>query len=295
MTGLPLDSPLVSTQWLADHLGSPDLLVVDATVRSTVDAAGRRGYVSGHETYLLQGHVPGAVFADLVDEFSDPAGRYPFTRPDAERFASAASALGVGPDTTVVVYDDALGQWASRLWWLLGAFGHDAVAVLDGGLGAWRAQGRPLDVGHVDPAPATFVAHERPERWASRDEVAAVSDGRQPGSLVCGVPAAEFAGTEGPRARLGHIPGSISAPAGRLVHRESGAFLEAPALRELLAPALGTTRVIAYCHAGIAAAADALALTVAGHTDVAIYDGSLSEWSADADAPLATIDDAVRA
>lgn len=295
MTGLPLDSPLVSTQWLADHLGSPDLLVVDATVRSTVDPAGRRGYVSGHETYLLEGHIPGAVFADLVDEFSDPHGRYPFSRPDAERFAAAASALGVGADTTVVVYDDALGQWASRLWWLFRAFGHEAVAVLDGGLSAWRKEGRPLDLGHIEPTPATFEAHEHPERWASREEVAAVSEGRQAGSLVCGIPAAEFAGTEGPRARLGHIPGSISAPAGRLVHRETGTFLEAPVLRDLLAPALGSTRVIAYCHAGIAAAADALALTVAGHADVAIYDGSLSEWTADADAPLATIDDAVNA
>lgn len=295
MTGLPLDSPLVSTQWLADHLGAPDLLVVDATVRNTVDPAGRRGYVSGHETYLLQGHVPGAVFADLIDEFSDPEGRHPFTRPDAARFASAASALGVGPETTVVVYDDALGQWASRLWWLFGAFGHDAVAVLDGGLGAWRAEGRDLDLGHVEPVPAVFTPHERPERWASRDEVAAVSEGRQAGALVCGIPAAEFAGTDGHRPRPGHIPGSISAPAGRLVHRDSGAFLDATDLRQLFAPALGSTRVIAYCHAGIAAAADALALTVAGHTNVAVYDGSLSEWTADADAPLATLDDAVRA
>lgn len=286
-----VDSPLVSTQWLADHLGAADLLVVDATVRSALDPAGRRGYVSGHETYLLEGHVPGAVFADLIEEFSDPTTGLPFTRPDVDRFARAASALGVGADTTVIVYDDALGQWAARLWWLFRSFGHDSIAVLDGGLTAWRAEERPLELGHVEPTPAHFDAVARPGFWADREEVAAVSAGTREGALVCGLPPAEFAGSEGSRARLGHIPGSINVPAGRLIHRDARTFLDGDALAGLFADVLPAGRVIAYCHAGVAAAADALALTVAGHRDVAIYDGSLSEWSADASAPLVTLDD----
>src|SRR6478609_5930060 len=119
MTDAPvLTSPLVSTQWLADHLGTANLLVVDASVVAFTRPDGRGGYLSGHEQYLLEGHLPGAVFADLIEELSDPEGAYPFTRPDAERFAAAAGALGVGDDTTVIVYDSAVGQWASRLWWL---------------------------------------------------------------------------------------------------------------------------------------------------------------------------------
>ena len=147
--GMPADppalpSPLVSTQWLADHLGADGLLVIDASVASYLRPDGRVGYLSGHEQYLLEGHVPGAVFADLVDEFSDPDGGYPFTRPDAERFAAAAGALGVDSATTVVVYDTAVGQWASRLWWLFRTFGFDRVALLDAG--RLRALGTPLEV-----------------------------------------------------------------------------------------------------------------------------------------------------
>src|SRR5690606_12529650 len=107
------------------------------------------GMFSGNELYIADGHLPGAVFADLLEEFSAPDARFPFTRPDAARFAAAAGALGIGRDTDVVVYDGQHGQFAARLWWLLGAFGHDRVAVLDGGLTVWRAEGRETVVGHV--------------------------------------------------------------------------------------------------------------------------------------------------
>ncbi|MET0447907.1 MAG: rhodanese-like domain-containing protein, partial [Aeromicrobium sp.] len=135
MTSGPLlPAPLVSTQWLADHLGAEKLVIVDATVFVAPLPGGKPGYVSGHEQYIIDGHLPGAVFADLIDEFSDPSGAYPFTRPSSEAFALAAGSLGIDDDTTVVVYDAALGQWAARVWWLFRAFGYDDVAVLDGGL-----------------------------------------------------------------------------------------------------------------------------------------------------------------
>jgi len=283
-----LVSPLVSTQWLADHLGGEGLLVVDASVANFTQPNGRTGYLSGHEQYLLEGHVPGAVFADLIEEFSDPEGAYPFTRPDAARFAAAAGALGVGDGTTVVVYDTAVGQWAARLWWLFRAFGYDRVAVLDGGLKKWAAEDRELALGHVEPARAVFTAEPRPELWAEKADVEAVVRGEREAALVCSVPPKEFTGEVVPRPRAGHIPGSTSAPAGLLVDREHNTLLEPDALRERLAPALGAPQVITYCGGGIAAASSALALTLLGERSVAIYDGSLNEWVADPDAPLVT-------
>jgi len=283
-----LVSPLVSTQWLADHLGGEGLLVVDASVANFTQPNGRTGYLSGHEQYLLEGHVPGAVFADLIEEFSDPEGAYPFTRPDAARFAAAAGALGVGDGTTVVVYDTAVGQWAARLWWLFRAFGYDRVAVLDGGLKKWAAEDRELALAVVEPARAVFTAEPRPELWAEKADVEAVVRGEREAALVCSVPPKEFTGEVVSRPRAGHIPGSTSAPAGLLVDREHNTLLEPDALRERLAPALGAPQVITYCGGGIAAASSALALTLLGERSVAIYDGSLNEWVADPDAPLVT-------
>lgn len=283
-----LTSPLVSTQWLADHLGADGLVVVDASVVNFTRPDGRVGYLSGHELYLVEGHVPGAVFADLVDEFSDPDGAYPFTRPDAERFAAAAGALGVGGDATVVVYDSAVGQWAARLWWLFRAFGYDRVAVLDGGLTRWRAEERTLDTGQVEPVPAAFTARERPELWVTKADVEAVVRGEAQAALVCSTPPKEFSGEVVTRSRAGHIPGSVSAPAGLLVDRERNTLLAPDALRARLEPALGAPRIITYCGGGIAAAASALALTLLGERSVAVYDGSLNEWAADPAAPLVT-------
>jgi len=290
MTDAPaLSSPLVSTQWLADHLGAPGLLVVDASVVGFARPDGKAGYLSGHEQYILEGHLPGAVFADLIEEFSDPEGAYPFTRPDAERFAAAAGAIGVGDGSTVIVYDSAVGQWASRVWWLFRAFGYDRVAVLDGGLAKWRAEGRTIEIGHVEPVAAAFTPHERPELWADKADVEAVVRGEREAALVCATPPKEFTGETSSRVRPGHIPGSTSAPAAFLVDRETNAVLGADRLRERLAPALGAPQIITYCGGGIAAASAALALTLLGERSVAVYDASLNEWAADPDAPLETL------
>jgi thiosulfate/3-mercaptopyruvate sulfurtransferase len=283
-----LPSPLVSAQWLADHLGADDLVVVDASVVSYTQPNGKPGSISGHEQYIAEGHIPGAVFADLIEEFSDPDGRYPYTRPDAARFAAAAGALGIGPDSTVVVYDTALGQWAARFWWLLRAFGHDAAAVLDGGLTAWRSGGRSVDLGHVTPVPAVFDAVERPESWVDKAFVERVVRGEEEAALVCSIPPKEFTGEIATRSRPGVIPGSRSLPAVRLVDRESRTALPDAELHDLFEPILEAPRIVAYCNGGIAAAAAALQLVRLGETHVSIYDGSLNEWAADPDAPLVT-------
>lgn len=288
MTGPLIDSPLVSTQWLADHLGAEHLVILDATVLHYAQPNGRPGHLSGHESYVVNGHIPGALFADLIEDLSDPAGTYPFTRPDAERFETAIGALGIDNDTTVVVYDAAVGQWASRLWWLFRTFGYDRVSVLDGGLAAWNREERELEVGHIEGVPSVFIAQERPGLWADKTDVEAIVAGTAAGSLVCGIPPKEFSGEESHRARPGHIPGSLSAPAGRLVDRTTNTLLSPAQLAQTFAPVLESERVVVYCNAGIAAASDALALIVAGHSNIALYDGSLNEWAADEDAPLTT-------
>lgn len=279
-----LSSPTVSTQWLADHLGSEKLVVLDATV--LLASGAHHGFVSGHEQYILTGHIPGAGFADLLETFSDPNGRFPFTKPDQVRFEEAVGELGIDNDTEVVVYDAVFGQWASRIWWLFRSWGYDRVAVLDGGLTKWKAEGRETEIGHHDVTSSTFVGKERPELWVDKAYVERVTAGSVRAGLVCGTPPKDFSGETSARPRAGHIPGSISVPAGRLVDRGGNALLDATELREKFAPVLEEEHIVAYCGSGIAAAADALALTLLGHRNVVIYDGSLNEWAADPDAAL---------
>jgi thiosulfate/3-mercaptopyruvate sulfurtransferase len=287
MTGPALPSPVVSTQWLADYLGSDDLVVLDATVLPFASPAGKPGLLSGHEQYLVSGHIPTAGFADLIEEFSDTEARVPFTHQTAEAFASAVGALGIDNDTTVVVYDSAIGQWAARLWWLFRTFGYDRVAVLDGGYKKWTQEARDTEVGFAEVTPRTFVAAERPELWATKADVEDVLAGKTSAALVCAVPPKEFSGEEGSRTRRGHIPGSSSTPAGALVDRDANTLRPEPELRTAFGPAFDQERIITYCGMGIAASADALALTLLGHRNVALYDGSLAEWVADQSAPVA--------
>jgi thiosulfate/3-mercaptopyruvate sulfurtransferase len=315
--GPALQTPVVSTQWLADYLGADKLVVLDATVIPFSKADGKTGYLSGRDAYLAAGHVPDARFADVIHALSDPSGIYPFTRPSAERFADAVGALGIDNETTVVVYDSLVGQWAARVWWLFRAFGYDRVAVLDGGLTKWRTEDRPLDIGHpAHPAPQTtfaFTGAERPELWVDKAEVEAVVRGDVDATLVCATPPREFSGEDVTRVRAGHIPGSVSVPAASLVDAQTNALLPDATLQLTLEPTLGSAigapfgggggfsgsggsvgsatsadqrRIIIYCGGGIAAAAAALALTVLGETRVAIYDGSLNEWAADPSAEL---------
>jgi thiosulfate/3-mercaptopyruvate sulfurtransferase len=292
-TALPLSAPAlvgptVSTQWLADHLGSDSIVILDATVLQAPGPDGSPSWLSGIDQHLIGGHVPGAVFADLLEAFSEPTGPYAFTRPSAARFEAAAASVGVDNQTVVVVYDAAVGQWASRVWWLFRAFGYDNVAVLDGGLAKWKAEDRPIDFGYVEPrSGAAFAATEHPEFWVEKTDIQSILDGTVEGTLICALPPKEFAGEAGQRPRLGHIPGSVNVPAGRLVSRETNALLPLEVLRTTFADVVDDpSRIITYCGGGIAAASDALALALLGRTDVAIYDGSLNEWAADADAPL---------
>lgn len=291
MPALDLPADLVSTEWLAEHLGDPGLVVVDASVLGAETPVGFR-WLSGLDEYLIEGHVPGAVFADLLEEFSDPDGAFAFTRPDVERLERATRDLGIDDDVSVVVYDTSIGQWAARLWWLLASAGIGRVAILDGGLARWRADGRALETGFEAPRPAgRLTLRAREHFWADADEVRRIVAGEADAALVCALSPSDFRGETGRRPRRGHIPGSVNVPVGSLVDRESRTHLHGAALDAGLAPATatGATRVVVYCGAGIAAAGTGFALRRAGHADVAVFDGSLEEWAADPEAPLVSL------
>jgi thiosulfate/3-mercaptopyruvate sulfurtransferase len=277
VSALQLPRPLVSAGWLAGHLGDPDLRVVDFRWR-----LGSRSEQAAYEA----GHIPGAVYVNLESDVTGHvpgAGRHPL--PAREAFEREMRAAGLGRDSAVVVYDDAGGSIAARLWWLLRYFGHEAVAVLDGGLQAWPG---PLATGAETRPPGDFVAG--PPREGLKVDFEDVS--RLPaGSVLLDARAPErYRGEEEPvDPRAGHIPGARSAPwAGNLGrdHR----FLDPATLRrrfEELGAGEGSG-VVVYCGSGVTACHDLLALTVAGLEEARLYPGSWSDWSSRPETPAAT-------
>jgi thiosulfate/3-mercaptopyruvate sulfurtransferase len=282
---------LIEPAVLAARLGEEQLRVLDATVHLRRAQAGAPYRVeSGRADYEL-GHIPGAAFADIAGALSDPDSPYSFTVPPLERFAAAAGALGIAADSDVVVYSQHSPMWATRLWWLLRYFGFERVSVLDGGLPAWVAAGLALAQGDETYPPAELLARPRPEMLADRREVERIVAGEGRACLINALSPEAFRG-EGPGAyaRPGRIPGSVNAHWENVIDPETGRF-RAPAelarrLGSLGSP--GSEPVIAYCGGGISATVDLFALALIGRDGARLYDGSLTEWSADASLPLET-------
>jgi thiosulfate/3-mercaptopyruvate sulfurtransferase len=286
---VPVLPALVSPEELADHLGDESIRIFDATVflrRETPNSPYR--VESGRATYE-QAHLPGAAFADIPGELSDPGSPFPFTLPTADRFAVSAGRLGIGDGSHVVAYAQGSPMWATRMWWLLRYFGHDGVSVLDGGLIAWLASGGAVEGGDRRYPSATFTARPRPERLAPIDDVAAIVDGT-PALLVNALPEAAFRGDPpGSYSRPGRIPGSVNLPSSRLLDPVSQRFLPSRQIEAAFADiGVDDQPVVAYCGGGISATIDLFALSLTGRDDARLYDGSLSEWSADPDRPLIT-------
>ena len=269
---LPGLGPLVSAAWLE-------------TRRSSVRVVDARWYLdgrSGHAAYL-QGHIPGAVWVDVDRDLSAPAsaaaGRHPFPTPAV--FAMAMRRLGIGDTTPVVVYDDAGGSIAARLWWMLHILDHD-VAVLDGGLAAWTGDRTTDD---VHPPRASFTAREWPaHRVLDADAVDALRH-RAGGLVLDARTAARYRhGDPAIDPRPGHIPGARSAPWADNLDRATGRLHAADALRQRYEElgAEDAHTIVSYCGSGVTACHDLLALTVAGFGDrLALYPGSWSQWGAD--------------
>jgi thiosulfate/3-mercaptopyruvate sulfurtransferase len=282
--------PLVDAATLAARLCDPSLRVFDATVHLLrPPEGGPYEVVSGRETYA-PAHIPGAAFADIPGELSDPESPFHFTVPSAELFSAAAGRLGIGPGTHVVAYAQESPMWATRLWWLLRFFGFDDVSVLDGGLPAWVAGGHEVSDSRSSYPPAEFVAKPRPELLATRSDVEAVVEGSAGSAcLVNALLPPVFRG-EGitSYSRPGRIPGSVNAPWAALIDPLTNRFRpQAELTRELdSVGARGPEPTIVYCGGGISATVDLFALSLIGRDDARLYDGSLTEWSRDPALPL---------
>jgi thiosulfate/3-mercaptopyruvate sulfurtransferase len=210
--------------------------------------------------------------------------------PSSQQFAPAAGALGIGDGARVVVYDQHQGFWATRFWWHLRLEGFDDVAVLDGGLAAWKAAGEPVTDAASLVTPRTFTGVRRPDLLRSTQDVAATLD--DPAIVLVNVlDPATYRGETATYARNGHIPGSVNLPVSDVLDPTTGAFRSTFQLRELFAEAglLDDSRtVVTYCGGGIAATGLAHALARVGRDDVAVYDGSLTAWTSDPELPLVT-------
>lgn len=286
MTDMP--TPLVSTNWLADHLDAQDLVILDCTTVQQQTPDGSYAFVPGTEAYG-EGHIPAAVFCNVLETLADKDNPLPLMMPKPDAFKAAMEAVGVGDDATVVLYDRGNHTWAARVWWSLKTHGFDNAAVLDGGWTKWTAESRPVSTTAPAVKAATFTPKPQPHRIVAKPDVLAAID-RQHKTIVHSLSPEEFTGEKQVMPRPGRIATSISAPANALIDPATGAYKSPDELRRHFAGAgvSGDKPVITYCGGGVAACSNALALTLVGMEDVAVYDGSLAEWTADPDAPMET-------
>jgi thiosulfate/3-mercaptopyruvate sulfurtransferase len=281
---LDLPSPLVGVDWLASHLAHPQLRVVDASWY--LPAMGR----NGRKEYDAA-HIPGALFADL-EFLADDQAPYPHTVPAPEVFAARVGQLGIGDEHAVVVYDGSGQNFsAPRLWWMLRTMGHPAVAVLDGGLGAWQRAGHVLSSAPVAYPPEHFTPRFEAARWRDLEAMRASIAARDE-QIVDARSAGRFTGTEPePRAgvRGGHMPGAHHVHYASLVNAD-GTLKPADDLRATFQRAGVNLEapIAASCGTGITACAVLLALDVVGARHTALYDGSWTEWGSQPDTPVET-------
>jgi len=276
-------TPLVSTDWLADEMGASDLRIVDATYYALEP---ERDAAADYEA----GHLPGALFLDL-ENLSDKSDPVPGQAPSPEQFAQRMAALGIGNDDRIVIYDQAPHKTGCRAWWLFRLHGLTNVALLDGGMAKWRAEGRTVAGGEpVEPEDGGVLVERQPERVKSLAEMKALvaKGGTQ---ILDARSAARFSGAEpDPRKGVspGHIPGSRNLPYGRLF-KGDGTWKRGEELAaEFRNAGIDLDRpVVTTCGSGVTASILLFGLTLLGREDWALYDGSWSEWGADPETPKA--------
>ena len=273
---------LVSTEWLGRALGADDLKVLDATAFALDPSRDPRAEYRA-------GHIPGALFLDLAG-LADPEGPLPGMLPSAARFAERVGTLGVREGDRIVLYDNSPHRTSARAWWMFRTFGAANVAILDGGLHAWHAAGLPLAPGDEPATPATFVARKNED--AIRDLAAILANiGSGAEELLDARGAARFSGDEADPhgAAAGHVPGSRNLPYTQLLD-EDGRFKAPAAIRAAFAGAgVDLARpLVTTCGSGVTAAVLLFGAHLIGKDDVALYDGSWSEYGADPTTAKAT-------
>lgn len=278
------NSTILSAKEAYDHFHDPRWVFVDCRFNLANPAWGFEDY--------LRGHIPGAIYADLNIDLSGPisdhTGRHPL--PNPEEFIGRLESWGIDLNKQVVVYDHESGAFASRLWWLLRTYGHEAVAVLDGGLPAWIAAGYPLAEGVERRNPATFEGYPDPNQWVTSREVELLL--QDPSFVFIDARAPErFRGEQEPIDPVaGHIPGAVNRFHGENIS-DDGFFLPAEILRqafEAIAGDLPPDHLIVYCGSGVTSCHHLLAMEIAGLYGARLYVGSWSEWIRDPKRPIAT-------
>lgn len=284
------DAPLLVTpEWLHAHLDDPAVRILDCRTWMMPQPVGPSKIDSGRPDWA-QAHIPGADHVCMVQDLSDPAGRYPYTLPGEAQIAALLSRLGIGNDHRVVLYGARQPMVVTRAWWVLTALGHERVSILDGGLERWTQEGRPLTDQVRVREPATFVPRLNAAMVADAERVARAVAGSGE-RLVNALSPEQHAGTGGAHyGRPGRIPGSVNVPARDLVDAATMAWLPVDAIAQRFAAAgvgQADEPVITYCGGGIAASVAFFALRLMGRERVALYDNSLLEWSADPARPMA--------
>lgn len=276
------DHPLVSTQWLADHLSSPDLVVVNSWMPPVTHPDAPPVYP--------EAHIPGSVFFD-VNDICDKSSDLPHMLPAPHVFSSAMRKLGIGDGQTLVIYDDFGFYSAPRVWWTLRSMGAERVYVLDGGFPKWRAEGRPFDDAETIRAQSHFSSRLNHGAVADLEDIrAAIRTGAR--QILDARSAERFSGDAPeprPGLRPGHMPGALNLPFTKLL-KEDGTFREKDELKAAFHEA-GVDldkAVTTSCGSGVTAAILTLGLTIAGARDLALYDGSWAEWGSREDTEIVT-------
>ena len=277
---------IVETRWLAQHLDAPDIVVLDGSMY--LPGSGRDA-----KAEYAQQHIPGALFFD-IDEISDSSSSLPHMLPSPEKFSSCVKKLGIGNGTRVVAYDSAGLFSAARVWWMFQIMGHADVAILNGGLPKWLAEGLPLEEGPArQPRESHFTSRFQASKVKSLDDVLKTVTSGNSNHIVDARSAARFTGKvpePRPELKSGNIPGSLNVPYGNLLEQD-GTLKSCEDIKQVfLDSGLDPAKpVITTCGSGVTAAVLVLALALIGkNNSVSLFDGSWAQWGASEDVPIDT-------